>query len=303
MANIWKIGAWPGFPGDKNNPKNKKRFIEDFALPNNFVAIGWEKCSIQKCRSIDKCRRCNLDYSSRGCKEFKNFSTGIIENDIVLLYNYGKVYVGEVCKRSNGSVYYKDKYKPRNRINVKWLNKEPRQANFHHWRDTVHQVLKKDLAKISDNDLKSFLEKKFNLPNEDEIEQEELEKYVQGKSKKEIITQLNALKESDPEVVKYKNTKYKRDNKTIADLKKIRDFKCQICGKYILMKNGRHYIEAAHIKPKQEKGCELPRNILILCPNHHKEFDFGNKKIKAHSKNRLIFLLNKEEHRINLKLE
>ncbi|MBU0559050.1 MAG: HNH endonuclease [Bacteroidetes bacterium] len=49
-------------------------------------------------------------------------------------------------------------------------------------------------------------------------------------------------------------------------------------------KNGDFYIEAAHIKPKHKKSKETPENILILCPNHHKEFDFGRRIIREHNK-------------------
>ncbi|MFH2029353.1 MAG: HNH endonuclease [Bacteroidota bacterium] len=43
-------------------------------------------------------------------------------------------------------------------------------------------------------------------------------------------------------------------------------------------------MEAAHIKPKHKKSKETPENILILCPNHHKEFDFGRRIIREHNK-------------------
>jgi len=86
-------------------------------------------------------------------------------------------------------------------------------------------------------------------------------------------------------------------------LKIIRDFKCQICSKQIKKSDGSFYIEAAHIKPKREDGNESPQNILILCPNHHKEFDYGELKIKIHSKEKVEFVLNDELHKISLKLE
>jgi putative restriction endonuclease len=74
-------------------------------------------------------------------------------------------------------------------------------------------------------------------------------------------------------------------------LKKIlRDFECQIYGKYILKKDGHRYIEAAHITEKSHKGAETPYNILILCPNHHKEFDLGKRNIIRRAKEEIIFL-------------
>lgn len=43
----------------------------------------------------------------------------------------------------------------------------------------------------------------------------------------------------------------------------------------ILKKDGTRYIEACHIKEKCKGGRETLTNILILCPNCHKEFDYG----------------------------
>ncbi|MBN1472575.1 MAG: hypothetical protein JW925_12405 [Syntrophaceae bacterium] len=153
--NIWKIGAWPGFPGNKYSQKNKNLFIKDYALLSNYVAIGWADCSKEDCNS-HKCR-CSLSRHDKN--QFIDFTSKISEHDIVLLYNYGYVYVGEVCKRSDGNVYYNVKDEPRHRINVKWLfDKQPKRADFHLWQDTVHQVFKNDLSKIKDNDLRSILE-------------------------------------------------------------------------------------------------------------------------------------------------
>lgn len=137
----------------------------------------------------------------------------------------------------------------------------------------------------------------------DSIEQEEIEEIYVDKSREDIIKELANLKNTDPVMVELKSRSYKRDNKTIVQLKKIRNFECQICGKKIKIKNDKFYIEAAHITPKFEKGNEMPENILILCPNHHKEFDLGERTILEHSKKRILFNLNGEEYNINLELK
>jgi putative restriction endonuclease len=136
----------------------------------------------------------------------------------------------------------------------------------------------------------------------DLIEQEELREIYSKTDKQEIINELLKLKSTDPVSIVIKHKSYKRNNKTIAQLKIIRDFKCQICDIKIPIKNRKFYIEAAHIIPKCKKGTELPENILILCPNHHKEFDFSDKRIIEHSKKHLIFEMNYKEYTINLEL-
>ena len=137
---------------------------------------------------------------------------------------------------------------------------------------------------------------------DDEIEQIALEKNESPRSTSEIINELRNLSPTDPEQIEIKSKTYKRDNKTIVQLKIIRDYKCQICGDNIRKRNGSYYIEAAHITPKRQKGNELPSNILILCPNHHKEFDLGEREILYRDENSLKIRLNGKEYSIDLKI-
>lgn len=141
-----------------------------------------------------------------------------------------------------------------------------------------------------------------NIENlNDEIQQNEIISYLKdSKSKQDIIDELNKLTPEEPEFIIINNKAYKRNNKTIAQIKFVRDFKCQICQIFIPKSNGGKYIEAAHIIPKHKKGQELPENIILLCPNHHKEFDLGNPYIKKHTKSIIEFVLNEKNYAINL---
>lgn len=138
----------------------------------------------------------------------------------------------------------------------------------------------------------------------DEKEQEEIaEFYKNKKDRKELIAELEKNKNFEDGEVTVNVKKYKRDNKTIALIKLLRNFECQICNKYILKKDGSKYIEAAHINPKHKKGKEVEENIILLCPNHHKEFDYGNLNIIEHTKEKISFNLNNENYTINLKID
>lgn len=149
-----------------------------------------------------------------------------------------------------------------------------------------------------------YIGKKFKLPfvSNDEKEQIELEKFYRNKTKAEILKELLNLKESDPEEIVVNHKTYKRDNKTIAQIKILRDFKCQICSTTIIKKDGSKYIEAAHVKAKHQKGRETLDNIILLCPNHHKEFDFGHLEIKLHNIDIIDFLLNGQPYKIKLSI-
>ncbi|MBK7443115.1 MAG: hypothetical protein IPI65_16855 [Bacteroidetes bacterium] len=68
------------------------------------------------------------------------------------------------------------------------------------------------------------------LLSADEKEQEVIQKYLRKKSKAEIIKELLNLKDTAPEEYTINHKTYKRDNYTITLIKKIRGYKCQICG-------------------------------------------------------------------------
>lgn len=67
-----------------------------------------------------------------------------------------------------------------------------------------------------------------------------------------------------------------RDTYMVRKLKRTYNYSCQICN----LKLGTEvlpYCEGHHLKPlgSIHKGPDIPENILILCPNHHAEFDLG----------------------------
>ena len=72
---------------------------------------------------------------------------------------------------------------------------------------------------------------------------------------------------------------------------------------FILKKNGDKYTEGAHIKGHSKKGRATHSNIMILCPNHHKEFDYGEKKIIEHTKDRIIVDVNGKRWEVDLSLD
>lgn len=62
-------------------------------------------------------------------------------------------------------------------------------------------------------------------------------------------------------------------NPAIRDyLMRLHDNRCQVCGVQIQLPDEKFYLEGHHIVPRAE-GVDHPRNVLVLCPNHHLEFD------------------------------
>ncbi len=171
----------------------------------------------------------------------------------------------------------------------------------------LHIEYYEGIQKVNMKSMRSIYDKYFAVPLDttDEHEQQEIIKEfkTQNKTKQDIINELKNLKPTDPEEVIINTKSFKRDNRTVAQIKILRDFKCQICSTTIKKKDGTFYIEAAHIEPKHRKGGETPNNILLLCPNHHKEFDYGDRNILLHDKEKVHFTLNGQQHKISLKID
>lgn len=65
-----------------------------------------------------------------------------------------------------------------------------------------------------------------------------------------------------------------RDTALTARLKRLHDDRCQVCGLRLATRFGT-YSEAAHIRGlgRPHHGPDEPSNVLVLCPNHHVQFD------------------------------
>lgn len=76
-----------------------------------------------------------------------------------------------------------------------------------------------------------------------------------------------------------------RDTELARKLKQIHQHRCQLCGHSIALPGNKGYSEAHHIKPlgAPHNGPDVPGNIIVLCPNHHAELDFGVQRLVASS--------------------
>jgi putative restriction endonuclease len=106
---------------------------------------------------------------------------------------------------------------------------------------------------------------------------------ISEKLKEEYILQHD-LSISEHPKKEYKSTKristtiqrIVRDTDVSREIKRLYDYKCQVCRTTIKTNSG-SYIEAAHIKPlgAPHNGPDTLENIICLCPNHHVKFDYG----------------------------
>ena len=67
-----------------------------------------------------------------------------------------------------------------------------------------------------------------------------------------------------------------RDTKRVRELKVLYSNRCQLCGLAVKL-NNKTYSEGHHLKPlgKPHNGPDTKTNVIIACPNHHAQLDYG----------------------------
>jgi len=94
----------------------------------------------------------------------------------------------------------------------------------------------------------------------------------------------------------------RRDTRLIEALKEVFNYRCQFpgCNVRIPKRGGGYYIEVAHILPVSKGGQSRLGNLLVLCPNHHKEMDLGDLQIEEQTVECLKGKLNGRRFTINV---
>jgi len=111
----------------------------------------------------------------------------------------------------------------------------------------------------------------------------------------------DAMRDIAPERIQsVVNQTIRNDTKLIQSLKEFFQYRCQfpVCGIRIPKKSGGYYIEVGHVKPVARGGRSVLGNLLVLCPNHHKEFNHGRREITEQSPKCLRGRLNGREFNI-----
>jgi hypothetical protein len=142
------------------------------------------------------------------------------------------------------------------------------------------------------------------LPQEGVTDETVLDELAPTGTLLEKLNQLNAvMAEVSPQRVHAMVSQtIRRDTQLVKALKEFHEFKCQFpnCSVRIPKHGGGWYIEVAHIKPVSKGGKSVLGNLLVLCPNHHKEIDYGNLELMEQTDMYLRGRLNGKEFEINL---
>ncbi|MFC7165381.1 HNH endonuclease [Halospeciosus flavus] len=66
-----------------------------------------------------------------------------------------------------------------------------------------------------------------------------------------------------------------RNSELVDQLKAQYDYRCQVCDEQRRRGVDVYYAEGHHLYPLGEGGPDELENLLVLCPNHHADFDYG----------------------------
>lgn len=92
----------------------------------------------------------------------------------------------------------------------------------------------------------------------------------------EVIPAIDIEEPVVPNKIRSTTTRIIRDTKKSNQLKSLYNNCCQICEETIQLQ-GRDYSEGHHLQPVggEHNGPDIKANIIVVCPNHHVEFDYG----------------------------
>lgn len=80
-----------------------------------------------------------------------------------------------------------------------------------------------------------------------------------------------------PERTETTTSRIIRNTDLVKELKRTYNHQCQVCGTTRQQKGQKGYAEGHHLQPlgRPHDGPDIQENILVLCPNHHADFDYG----------------------------
>jgi len=185
----------------------------------------------------------------------------------------------------------------------------------HYSWDIILQVKEKKILEIKNNKTKQFREKnkilsvQFKNKNFLSKYQNSFDVPDLSKLKPGVYFLKNILSAKKSKEIKHKNPekifsvtkRVKRDKQKVVDLKLLYLDKCQICNYSLLLENGKRHSEVHHLRPiGKEGGNDDTDNMIVLCPNHHKAFDFSVLRLDLNGNN-VIALDEKEITQIKFK--
>ena len=76
--------------------------------------------------------------------------------------------------------------------------------------------------------------------------------------------------EKPKKIIIPEHEEYYRDSLLAESLKSIYDHRCQVCGMNFKIKYEKPFSETHHIDSLSQSGLDISKNIIVICPNHHR---------------------------------
>lgn len=189
-------------------------------------------------------------------------------------------------------------YKIVNKIQKKWISTYPSIDNLYKADALNHFLIGTEKGKQL---LRDFEYKKIIDDNSEQDEIiEDIESEIEQLDENKLLQMIIDNEKINQEIIEINSKKYKRHNYLMVLIKKYRNYMCQFCSTTILKESGDYYIEACHIKSKSDGGKDTLNNILVLCPNCHKLFDYAKREPVKHIVDEYIVKLNGTEYKASL---
>lgn len=85
-----------------------------------------------------------------------------------------------------------------------------------------------------------------------------------------------------PKRIETQSSRIIRNTNLVNELKRDHDFRCQVCDDQRKRDPSSPYAEGHHLQPlgSPHQGPDIKENIIVLCPNHHADFDYGMVKVE-----------------------
>jgi len=80
---------------------------------------------------------------------------------------------------------------------------------------------------------------------------------------------------SPPDGTEYDVARTIRETEGSRRLREAYGNRCQVCGHALKAASGSLHSEVHHLRPLHEGGTDTPDNMVVLCPAHHAELDYG----------------------------
>jgi hypothetical protein len=112
---------------------------------------------------------------------------------------------------------------------------------------------------------------------------------------REVLLRAMALAGSQPQPKKVIGTRYERGPVGVA-AKKYWGYRCMVegCGFSFTKRNGEPYAEAHHLELLAAGGADHPKNIVVLCANHHRMIHFADVTVGERTDEQLILRISGE---------